>query len=82
VFEGPAAVSEFEHGPVHPGYRRELARVRGALRQARHAGGRGGGVAAMGARIGSISQAAQVTAARYEITEHSNTEKLVGLRWV
>jgi hypothetical protein len=38
--------------------------------------------AAMGARIGSLSQAAQVTAARYEITEQSNTEKLVGLRWV
>jgi hypothetical protein len=36
----------------------------------------------MGARIGSISRAAQVTAARYEITEQSNTEKLVGLRWV
>jgi hypothetical protein len=38
--------------------------------------------AAMGARIGSISRAAQVTAARYEIAEQSNTQKLVGLRWV
>ncbi len=38
--------------------------------------------AAMGGRIGSISRAAQVTAARYEIAEQSNTEKLVGLRWV
>jgi hypothetical protein len=36
----------------------------------------------MGARIGSISQAAQVTAALYEITEQSNTENLVGLQWV
>ena len=37
--------------------------------------------AAMGARIGSLSQAAHVTAALYEITEGCN-ENLVGLQWV